>query len=226
MKSGFNLKERLDDLNLSSDLAKKAAVGVAIACLLFLVCYLYIHKIREMEDIKARIKQAEAGIQETNGTGISLKEAKERQKDLESRLRVLIPYEKDYPGLIREIARLARELNIQDITFKDTNKLSPNVIEGERQASPELSVLPGRDISHFSIGISFHSRFRDLAYFLQEIQGIGRFIEIDSLVIKRSFPMISVDMVIIVYYRQRSEDGGQRTEVRGQRSGDELRFRG
>ena len=215
MKSGFNLKERLDDLNLSSDLAKKAGVGVAIACLIFLVCYIYIHKIREMEKIKARIRQDEVQIQETNGTWISPKEAKERQRDLESRLRVLIPSKKDYPGLIREIARLARDLNIQDITFKDTNKLSPNVIEGEKQASPELSVLPGRDISHFSIGISFHSRFRDLAYFLQEIQGIGRFVEIDSLVIKRSLPMISVDMVLVVYYRQGSEVRGQKSEDRG-----------
>ena len=220
MRSGFNLKRRLDELNIPRALTKRAAFGAAIICLVSLACFLYLPEVREMKRVSTRINRVEYEIDKAKEIRPASREAEKRQEGMESRLNVLIPSGRDYPELIREIARRARECNIQDISFKSGGELNTKVLEGEKEVSPEIQAIPRGNIRHFFIGLSFHSGFKDLARFLEEIQGADRLLEIESLVIKRNFPMISVEIVIIAYYRQRSEVGGQKSEVRSQRSED------
>jgi len=169
-----------------------------------LTCFFYLSKVREMKRINAEIDRVENEIEKANGVWLFSREEGEKQEEMESRLSTVIPPGRDYPELIREIARRARKLNIQDISFKGGGELNPNVLEGEKEVSPEIPALPDGDIGHFYLGLSFHSSFRDLARFLEEIQEIDRLVEIESLVIKRDFPMISVEMVVMAYYRQKS----------------------
>lgn len=212
MRSGFNLKRRVDELHIPRGLTKWAAFGGAIICLASLAYFLYLPEVREMNRVSARINGVENEIEKAKEIRPVSREAEKRQKGMESRFSVLIPSGRDYPELIRDIARRARECNIQDISFKSGEEFNTKVLEGEKEASPRIQALPGGNIRHFFIGLSFHSGFKNLARFLEEIQRTDRLLEIESLVIKRNFPMISVKMVVKAYYRQKSGVGGRKSE--------------
>ncbi|MFA4916734.1 MAG: hypothetical protein WC560_08700 [Syntrophales bacterium] len=192
--------------NIPETWKKGAIIGGSILLLVSLAGVFYIPRIREMIRIKAEIAQTEKEIRRIEIMGRdftpSSQEA-ERWKNVALTFHSLIPPEKDVPGLMYELAGLAKKCNILDISLKEESG-GKNVSEGRRPVSPEPSVkseiIPGEGVGHFSIRLYFHSEYRDMALFLKEIQNIRRLLLLESLVIKRGFPLISVELMVKAYY--------------------------
>ena len=214
--------------NIPAGLRRGLIVGVSALFLVGLFYLLYLPKIREIRKITAQVDLVEKQIKEAERVKrdfrpLSVEEEK-KWKQAESELYLLIPPEKHIQDLIYKLAELAKKCNIQDISFKSEKEVKPRRVEGRRAVSPakptQMVDVLGKDVSCFFIRLSFRSGYKDLARFLEEIQGIDRLVEIERLVIKRNFPLISVEMVVRAYYGQTSEVRGRRSEVGPPTSGD------
>ena len=181
-----------------------------IVVLAFLICgALYTFKIREIGKLKAEINRVEAEEAELSHPQVTFQppaeEEREEWEKAEERLWLVIFPEKDVPQLIEELAKVAKEYNISDISFST----GPVVAEGGRRVSPSLSndvsvegLLPAEK-DHFAVKVSLRCQYRQLARFLDGITDLVRLVEIESLEVKRGLPRISVDMVVKTYYSKK-----------------------
>ena len=214
----MNLKG-FDDM--PEGLRRGLIVGVSFLFFAGLLYFLYLPKIREVKKITTRIGLVEKEIEKAKEIERNIKtpsrEEEKKWKEVESRLYSLIPPEEDIHDLIYKLADLAKKCNILDIAFKSEKEMETKVLEGKKAVSPviptQIAGIFAGDAHYFFVRLYFHSDFKDLARFLEEIQGIDRLMKIESLVIKRSFPRISVEMVVMAYYSRKSEVGGRKSEV-------------
>lgn len=158
------------------------------------------------------------------------REEEGRWRETQSRLYAIVPSEKGIPQLTYELAKKGRKYNISNISFisgKDAwlnlfaSKEAPSKRRRRRfNRAPEkdvdISVFPGEetpskrfnqaseifyeDIAHFFMKLSFKTDYQYLAHFLEEIQHVDHFLENKYLIIKKDFPLISVELVIRAYY--------------------------
>jgi len=192
--------------DIPEGLRKGVIVGVSILLLAGLFGFLCLPKIKEVRRIKANINRVEKEIKKAKRIERDFKppsrEEEKRWEEVESRLYSAIPPEKDLHKLIYELADRARRCNILDISLKE--EMESKVPEGRRPVSPETSVkgepTPVGVREYFFLRLYFHSEYRDLALFLKEIQDVKRLLLLESLVIKRGFPLISVELVVKAYY--------------------------
>jgi hypothetical protein len=199
--------------NIPAGLRRGLIVGVSVLFFAGLFYLLYLPKIREIRKITAQIDSVEKHIEEAERIERSFRppsaEEEKKWKQAESELYLLIPPEKHIQDLIYKLAELAKRCNIRDISFKSEKEVITRPVEGRKAVSPVIPTqivdVFGKDVRCFFIRLSFHSEYKDLARFLEETQRIDRLVEIERLVIKRNFPLISVEMVVKAYYRQRSE---------------------
>jgi len=198
--------------DIPEGLRRGLIVGASFLFFASLLYFLYFPKIKEVRRITAEIDLVEKEIEKAKRIERDFKppsrEEEKRWKEVESRLYPLIPPEEDIYDLIYELANLAKKCNILDISFKSGKDINTKVLEGRKAVSPvvptQIVGIFAGDVDYFFVKLSFRSGYQDLARFLEEIQEIDRLVEIESLVIKRGFPMISVEMVVMAYYRQKS----------------------
>ena len=194
--------------DIPEGLKRGVIIGVSILFLVSLSGFFYLPRIKELRKIKREITQAEKEIAEAKRIERDLKPSSQeeaRWREVEFTFPLLIPPEKDVHKLIYELAGRARRCNILDISLKEEKEGKPP--EGRQPAAPENSVkgepTPVGGMEYFFLRLYFHCQYKDLALFLKEIQDVKRLLLLESLVIKRGFPLISVELMVKAYYGKR-----------------------
>ena len=191
--------------DIPEGLKRGVIIGVSILFLVSLSGFFYLPKIKELRRSKAEIAQAEKEIERIKRMERDFKPSSQeeaRWREVEFSFPLLIPPEKDVHKLIYELAARAKKCDILDISLKEEKE--SKVPEVRRPVSPATSVkgepTPLGGMEYFFLRLYFHSDYRDLAIFLKEIQDVKRLLLLESLVIKRGFPLISVDLMVKAYY--------------------------
>ena len=193
--------------DIPEGLKRGVIIVVSTLFLVSLSLFFYLPKIKAIRRIKAEIAQAEKEINRIKAIERLQPSSQEeaRWREVEFSFPSLIPPEKDVHELIYELAGRAKKCDILDISLKEEKE--SKVPEGRQPVSPKTSVkgeptaLGGME--HFLLRLYFHSDYRDLALFLKEIQDVKRLLLLESLVIKREFPLISAELVVKAYYGKR-----------------------
>ena len=193
--------------DIPEGLKRGVIIVVSTLFLVSLSLFFYLPKIKAIRRIKAEIAQAEKEINRIKAIERLQPSSQEeaRWREVEFSFPSLIPPEKDVHELIYELAGRAKKCDILDISLKEEKE--SKVPEGRQPVSPKTSVkgeptaLGGME--YFLLRLYFHSDYRDLALFLKEIQDVKRLLLLESLVIKREFPLISAELVVKAYYGKR-----------------------
>ncbi len=208
----------------------KIKLGALILILLGLCFFVYLPKMKKLKEIKVEINTMEKDIEKAQrivkGFQPASQEEEGRWRETQSRLYAVVPQEKGIPQLTYELAKKGRKYNISNISFISGKDAWLNLFAGEEPPSKRSNQAYGKDvdipvyegsgvpskrfkraseifyedITHFFMKLSFKTDYRQLAYFLEEIQHVDHFLENKYLIIKKDFPLISVELVIKAYY--------------------------
>lgn len=91
----------------------------------------------------------------------------------------------DFPPLMQELARQSLNSNIADAAFSVARTAPPPPAKDARVK-----------MGDFLIKISFHSEYRDLALFLRGLDQLSQSVAIESLEVKKTSPLITVDLQV------------------------------
>ena len=194
----------------------------------FLLCIIiflpiYLAKINELNAIQSRIKEVENNLLEGKAlkARCNLPTDDEKKIWLEVRddLFKRIPPEKRLLQLVKEIASVAEDCSIHDVSFSmpvsqensiGTNRTvvnSPNAsIERDMLSAKQENEMDDVKMDKFTIRTVFHCEYQELAHFLKKINNLARLLEIESLEIKRRLPLMEVEMAIHAFYSQGRDD--------------------
>ncbi|MGR3177316.1 MAG: hypothetical protein ACUZ8E_04600 [Candidatus Anammoxibacter sp.] len=212
----------MDTQELKDKLVKNKKIvifGILILSASGLFAFFYFPKAKEFKKIKKAANRIERQIKEIRRMERGYQPPSSREEEVwqaaRYRLRSIIPTEKDIPQFIYELTVQARKNNIIDIainskeetkpkrkTIYRRNKRKKDKAEEDIQKEVDYDEISGMELGNFNVKLSLHSNFKDLAYFLDDIQKMGRFLEVQSLVIKKEFPLILVEITIKTYYNK------------------------
>lgn len=149
----------------------------------------------------------------------------------QGRLFRLLPKDKDIPLLLQEISRLARDHSLSDVSFNTGNGAAapgagqtaqvgggqvgsaanpvPQAVVPQAavpQATPAPADAPEETgsgpIASFPVKMAFAGDYREIAYFLEELQKLPRLVTLQSLKAQRAVPQVSVELVLHAYYQK------------------------
>ena len=179
----------------------------------------WVFKIRGIQRLRSEILQVEGKLSKgqemwRSSPPLSPGERDQLQKAQERLLRAL-PKEKDVPPVLQDISRVAQDYNLSNLslTTKETAAASSPapppapgggtsqavVVQPVPAASPAAPGSPG-PIDSFSIKLTFAGDYREIAPFLEALQGIPRLVTIQSLQLQRALPQVVVEVVLNAYY--------------------------
>ena len=194
--------------DIPEGLKRGVIIVVSTLFLVSLSLFFYLPKIKAIRRIKAEIAQAEKEIKRIKRMERDFKPSSQeeaRWREVEFSFPSLIPPEKDVHELIYELAGRAK--NVISWIFPSRRKRKARFRKEGSQfpRKPRLKAnqQPVGGMEYFLLRLYFHSDYRDLALFLKEIQDVKRLLLLESLVIKREFPLISVELVVKAYYGKR-----------------------
>lgn len=214
----------MDSQELKDKLVKNKKVVIFVILMLFasgLFAFLYFPKAKEFKKIKKAANRMERQLKEIRRMERDYQPPSSKEEEVwqaaRYRLHSIIPSEKDIPQFIYELTVQAKKNNIIDIAInsKEAPELKPKYsrkkrrrkskddkIKDDAQENINYDEISGMELSSFNVKLSLHADFKDLAYFLDDIQKMGRFLEVQSLVIKKEFPLILVEITIKTYYNK------------------------
>ena len=179
----------------------------------------WLFKIRGIQRMRSEILEVEGKLSKgqemwRSSPPLSPGERDELQKAQERLLRAL-PKEKDVPPVLQDISRVAQDYNLSNLslTTKETAAASSPapppapgggtsqavVVQPVPAASPAAPGSPG-PIDSFSIKLTFAGDYREIAPFLEALQGIPRLVTIQSLQLQRALPEVVAEVVLNAYY--------------------------
>ena len=179
----------------------------------------WVFKIRGIQRLRSEILEVEGKLSKgqemwRSSPPLSPGERDELQKAQERLLRAL-PKEKDVPPVLQDISRVAQDYNLSNLsltTMETAAASSPPpppapgggtsqavVVQPVPAASPAAPGSPG-PIDSFSIKLTFAGDYREIAPFLEALQGIPRLVTIQSLQLQRALPQVVVEVVLNAYY--------------------------
>ena len=179
----------------------------------------WVFKIRAIQRLRSEILEVEGKLSKgqemwRSSPPLSPGERDQLQKAQERLLRAL-PKEKDVPPVLQDISRVAQDYNLSNLslTTKETAAASSPapppalgggtsqavVVQPVPAASPAAPGSPG-PIDSFSIKLTFAGDYREIAPFLEALQGIPRLVTIQSLQLQRALPQVVVEVVLNAYY--------------------------
>ena len=179
----------------------------------------WLFKIRGIQRMRSEILEVEGKLSKgqemwRSSPPLSPGERDQLQKAQERLLRAL-PKEKDVPPVLQDISRVAQDYNLSNLslTTKETAAASSPapppapgggtsqavVVQPVPAASPAAPGSPG-PIDSFSIKLTFAGDYREIAPFLEALQGIPRLVTIQSLQLQRALPQVVVEVVLNAYY--------------------------
>ena len=216
-----NLYLSFKTLSPSLRLALYAVAFLLVCCIIFLP--LYLSKINELKSIQSEINEVENNLLEGKQLQARCELPTEDEKKVWSEIRYSlygrIPPEKRLLKLVKDIAKVAYDCSIYDVSFsmpdsaedyRRMNSVNDNIsnpiIETAAASSAQGNMPDDIKLNRFSIKTSFHCRYQDLARFLKGINNLPRLIEVESLEIKRRLPLMEVEMAINAFYSKGRED--------------------
>ena len=179
----------------------------------------WVFKIRGIQRMRSEILEVEGKLSKgqemwRSSPPLSPGERDQLQKAQERLLRAL-PKEKDVPPVLQDISRVAQDYNLSNLslTTKETAAASSPapppalgggtsqavVVQPVPAASPAAPGSPG-PIDSFSIKLTFAGDYREIAPFLEALQGIPRLVTIQSLQLQRALPQVVAEVVLNAYY--------------------------
>ena len=179
----------------------------------------WLFKIRGIQRMRSEILEVEGKLSKgqemwRSSPPLSPGERDQLQKAQERLLRAL-PKEKDVPPVLQDISRVAQDYNLSNLslTTKETAAASSPapppapgggtsqavVVQPVPAASPAAPGSPG-PIDSFSIKLTFAGDYREIAPFLEALQGIPRLVTIQSLQLQRALPQVVAEVVLNAYY--------------------------
>ncbi|MGH7830742.1 MAG: type 4a pilus biogenesis protein PilO, partial [Candidatus Binatia bacterium] len=147
-------------------------------------------------------------------------------KKAQARLFRLLPKDEDIPLLLQEISRLARDHNLSDVSFNTGNGAAapgagqtaqvgggrvgapaspaPQAVVPQTEPSSPDTPPPGTSgpIDSFPVKMAFAGDYREIAYFLEELQKLPRLVTLQSLKAQRAVPQVAVELVLHAYYQK------------------------
>lgn len=177
-----------------------------------LVLGFWVFKIRGIQRLRSEILQVEGKLSKgqemwRSSPPLSPGERAELQKAQERLLRAL-PKEKDVPPVLQDISRVAQDYNLSNLSLTtiETAAASPSAAPGGGtsqavvvQPAPAAPGSPG-PIDSFNIKLTFAGDYREIAPFLEALQGIPRLVMIQSLQLQRALPQVVAEVVLNAYY--------------------------
>lgn len=98
---------------------------------------------------------------------------------------VRAPRAMDFPKLMEELRKLTQANSISEASFSSFRSPPPSQT---KEAALKMSDL--------LIRISFHSEYRQLAFFLKGLDNLTQWVAIESLEVKKASPLISVELLL------------------------------
>ena len=137
-----------------------------------------------------------------------------------------IPPEKKLLSLVKDIAKIAHDSSIYDISFSmpdakgnsrstgNHSNISLPVANTMADSIPEAGATPSpqggengvKRPHQLLINTTFHCRYQDLDHFLEGISTLPRVFEVATLKIERKLPLMSVNLTLKAFYAQGRED--------------------
>src|SRR3989338_6055728 len=179
----------------------------------------WVFKIRGIQRLRSALLEVDGQLRQgpemwRSSPPLSPGERDQLQKAQERLLRAL-PKEKDVPPVLQDISRVAQDYNLSNLslTTKETAAASSPapppapgggtsqavVVQPVPAASPAAPGSPG-PIDSFSIKLTFAGDYREIAPFLEALQGIPRLVTIQSLQLQRALPQVVAEGVLNAYY--------------------------
>ena len=147
---------------------------------------------RQVQDVERKEKQAR---------GVTLPTAEEQAKWAEQETQVanyLLP-EQGVPQFFEEVTRIATETGVQRVGMNtDEVAIDPN-----KAASPEEARVVAVGVRHYlAVSMKFQGQYTDVARFLGGVAKLDRPIEFHLVELKRTVPLIEVQLVMNVYKKE------------------------
>lgn len=161
---------------------------VCIPILLSLYLFFYLQKLKVYKRIQKDIKTTEYELTKAHEirVNVRLPEAKETWEGMNMRVEKM-PSEIDVLGLMEDISRLEKKHNVSDVALSKI-----------RVSHVFNSQFSGLKVDDILLRYSFLCKYRDIAYFIKEVDTLPHGAVIESLEMKTaSYPLISV--VIQIY---------------------------
>jgi len=190
---------------------------------------LYLSRIAELRSIQSQINEVEGNVvrgkQLEARCTLPTEDEEKVWRDMRKTFSKRVPAEKKLLPLVKDIAKIAHDCSIYDISFSmpqsegedrcmnRQNSLHPimDTFSNTGHGAIAAPISQGHDgggisLKRVSLHTSFHCRYRDLANFLKGVSNLLRLLEVESLTIERKLPLIAVEMVIIAFYSEVSEN--------------------
>lgn len=196
---------------------------LVMAVVALILAVFWVLKVRNIQRLKAEIIQLETKLRKgqelwRDYPPLTLAERRDLQKAKE-RLFHMLPKDRDIPSLLQEISRLAREFNLANVSFNLSDgaaaagaSQAPTPASSAPQAvvpQPPPPVSPSArettgPIGSFPLKVTFAGDYREIAYFLAELQKLPRLVTIQSLQLQRSIPRVAAEVVLHAYFQKGS----------------------
>ncbi len=175
---------RIKELPFSIKILAISVPLFASFCLFFLS-----PKMKALERIKKEVKNIEMDLREAEYLAryTKLPKAGEKRKWEAMQAKIdTIPTEIKLPKLMEELARLALVNRLSDVSFSN-----------ERNTPSSRTSDSKVQTGDFLIKISFHCHYRNLANFLKGIDTIAVGAVVDSLEVRKTFPLIYAELQVM-----------------------------
>jgi len=193
-------------------------LGVVLGVMALTLVVFWIFKLRAIQRLRAEIAQLETRLMQgqelwKSFPPLTAKEKRELQK-AHGRLLQMLPREKEIPSLLQEISRLARNYHLSDVSFRaddgsgsapasESVRVVPGTVVSQAppQTGPAVPESPG-PVASFPVKVAFTGDYREIAYFLQELQKVPRLVTIHSVQFKRGLPLLEGEIQVHAYYQK------------------------
>ena len=164
----------------------------------------------EISELESRLSQGQEIWKRYPPLSASARSDLERAQ---ARLFRVLPKDRDVPSLLQEVARLARDHRLADISFHTADGLATPGAATRSAASQTAGSGPGQSpapataqgskpIEAVPAKVAFAGDYRDIAFFLEGLSKIPRLVTVQSLKVQRGFPLLSAEVILQAYYQK------------------------
>ena len=183
-----------------------AILAVGLSCLL---------KVINIQRLKGEIAQLESRLSQGQEIWkryppLNASERSDLQRAQERLFRML-PKDRDIPSLLQDIARLARDHSLSDMSFNTadgfaTPGAAPVASQpaGSKPAQSGALAVPegSKPIESVPVKVAFAGDYREIAFFLEALKRLPRLVTVQFLKVQRGFPWLTAEVSVHAYYQK------------------------
>lgn len=180
-----------------------SASGIVLLAIIGIVVvsgslYGRIQRLRDLGRELAKVEQDLAKAKEQTMDYLPPSEAERKAwSAAEARFRERFPPDRNSPRFASDLANVASSFSVQfDLSSVSGQAQSPFVM-------PEIKVK----LTPYRVKLTFTDSYRDLAGFLDALYNIPHVWGVESLEVRRGYPLLSGDVTLLLYYSEAKGDG-------------------